>query len=155
VRGARARDHPHGTNLPVGLWDGSTENKTVVKALLADLVSRDLAFEDGLRVVIDGAKALAAGVREVFGDKAAIQRCTLHKRRSVADHLPEKDKEWVDAKLVRACGHAGHKQGLANARELANLLDKTHPAQPPRCGRGWRRCSPSPGSVSTAGSLRR
>ena len=29
-----------GTKKPVGLWDGSTENKTVVRALLADLVSR-------------------------------------------------------------------------------------------------------------------
>jgi hypothetical protein len=73
----------------------------------------------------------------------------------VADHLPEKDKEWVDATLVRAFGYAGHKHGLANARELAKPLDRTHPAQPPRYGRGWRRCSPSPGSVSTAGSLRR
>jgi len=32
-------------------------------------------------VVIDGAKALSAAVREVFGAKALVQRCTLHKRR--------------------------------------------------------------------------
>ena len=41
-----------GTKVPVGLWDGSTENKTVVRALLADLVSRSLAFDDGLLVVL-------------------------------------------------------------------------------------------------------
>jgi len=70
-----------GTKKPVGLWDGSTENKTVVRSLLADLVERGLTFDDGLLVVIDGAKALAAAVREVFGAKALIQRCTLHKRR--------------------------------------------------------------------------
>ena len=70
-----------GTKKPVGLWDGSTEKKTVVRALLADLVSRGLRFEDGLLVVCDGAKALSAAVREVFGAKALIQRCTLHKRR--------------------------------------------------------------------------
>jgi transposase-like protein len=70
-----------GTKVPVGLWDGSTENKTVVKALLADLVQRGLCFDDGVLVVIDGAKALSAAVREVFGDKALVQRCTLHKRR--------------------------------------------------------------------------
>src|SRR6185312_3175723 len=40
-----------GTKKPVGLWDGSTENKTVVRALLADLVDRGLAFDDGLLVV--------------------------------------------------------------------------------------------------------
>jgi hypothetical protein len=67
-----------GTKVPVGLWDGATENKTVVRALLADLVSRGLNAADGLLVVLDGAKALSAAVREVFGAAALIQRCTLH-----------------------------------------------------------------------------
>lgn len=116
-----------GTKVPVGLWDGSTENKTVVRSLLADLVDRGLNFEDGLLVVIDGAKALAAAVREVFGGKALVQRCTLHKRRNVADHLPDKEKEWVDAKLVKAFGHPDPEQGLRNARHLAGLLEKSYP----------------------------
>ena len=68
-----------GTKQPVGPRDGATENKTVARALLADLVERGLKFDDGLLVVLDGAKALSAAVREVFGDKALIQRCTLHK----------------------------------------------------------------------------
>jgi putative transposase len=116
-----------GTKKPVGLWDGSTENKTVVGSLLADLVSRGLAFDDGLLVVIDGAKALSAAVREVFGAKALIQRCTLHKRRNLADHLPDKDKEWVDAKLVKAFNHPDPEQGLYNAKHLAGQLDKRYP----------------------------
>jgi transposase-like protein len=116
-----------GRKLPVGLWDGATENKTVVKALLADLVSRGLSADDGLLVVIDGAKALAAAVNEVFGGLAAVQRCTLHKRRNVADHLPEKEKAWVDAKLVKAFNHSDPELGLRNAKHLAGLLDKTYP----------------------------
>jgi transposase-like protein len=116
-----------GTKVPVGLWDGSTENKTVVRSLLADLVDRGLSFEDGLLVVIDGAKALAGAVREVFGGKALVQRCTLHKRRNVADHLPDKEKDWVDAKLVKAFGHPDPEQGLRNAKQLAGLLEKSYP----------------------------
>ena len=116
-----------GRKLPVGLWDGATENKTVVRALLADLVSRGLSADGGLLVVIDGAKALAAAVNEVFGGLAAVQRCTLHKRRNVADHLPEKEKAWVDAKLVKAFNHPDHELGLRNAKHLAGLLDKTYP----------------------------
>ena len=116
-----------GSKLPVGLWDGATENKTVVRAMLADLVSRGLSAEDGLLVVIDGAKALRAGVQEVFGDLAAVQRCTLHKRRNVADHLPDKEKAWVDAKLVKAFNHPDPDVGLRNAKHLAGLLDKAHP----------------------------
>jgi putative transposase len=117
-----------GTKKPVGLWDGSTENKTVVRSLLADLVDRGLAFDDGLLVVLDGAKALSAAVREVFGAKALIQRCTLHKRRNVADHLPDKDNAWVDAKLVKAFSHADPEQGLRNAKSLAAQLDKNYPS---------------------------
>ena len=117
-----------GTKKPVGLWDGSTENKTVVRSLLADLVDRGLAFDDGLLVVLDGAKALSAAVREVFGAKALIQRCTLHKRRNVADHLPDKDTAWVDAKLVKAFSHPDPEHGLRNAKSLAAQLDKKYPS---------------------------
>ena len=117
-----------GTKVPVGLWDGSTENKTVVRALLADLVSRGLAFDDGLLVVCDGAKALSAAVRDVFGAKALIQRCTLHKRRNIADHLPDKEKAWVDAKLVKAFDHLDPDAGLRNAKRLAAQLDKNYPS---------------------------
>jgi transposase-like protein len=117
-----------GTKKPVGLWEGSTENKTVVRSLLADLVERGLTFDAGLLVVIDGAKALAAAVREVFGAKALIQRCTLHKRRNIADHLPDKDKDWVDAKLVKAFGHPDPETGLRNAKSLAAQLVKNYPS---------------------------
>lgn len=116
-----------GTKKPVGLWDGSTENKTVVTALLADLISRGLRYDDGLLVVLDGAKALSAAVREVFGAKALIQRCTLHKRRNVADHLPDKEQAWVEAKLVKAFCHPDPAQGLGNAKHLAAQLDKCYP----------------------------
>ena len=116
-----------GTKFPVGLWDGATENTTVVRSMLADLVARGLSAEDGLLVVIDGAKALRAGVQEVFGNLAAVQRCTLHKRRNVADHLPDKEKAWVDAKLVKAFHHPDPDLGLRNAKHLAGLLEKAHP----------------------------
>ena len=86
-----------GTKVPVGLRQGDTENKTLVTAMLADLVERGLTYEQGLLVVIDGAKALATGVRSVFGDHAAVQRCVLHKARNVVDHLPKKDRPTVDA----------------------------------------------------------
>ena len=116
-----------GRKLPVGLWDGATENTTVVRAMLADLVSRGLSADDGLLVVIDGAKALRAAVNEVFGDLAAVQRCTFHKRRNVADHLPDKEKAWVDAKLVKAFNHPDPDLGLRNAKHLATLLEAAHP----------------------------
>lgn len=69
-----------GTKVPVGLWLGDTENKVVVTDLLADLVARGLSTERGVLCVLDGGKALAAGVKRVFGEAAQIQRCTIHKQ---------------------------------------------------------------------------
>lgn len=116
-----------GTKVPVGLWEGSTENKTVAKHLLADLVARGLDAEDGLLVVIDGAKALSAAVKAVFGAKAAIQRCTVHKRRNVTEHLPESERGWVDLKLVRALNAPDAAAGLREAKALATALERKHP----------------------------
>ncbi len=67
-----------GTKIPVGLWDGDTENTVVVKDLLADLVGRGLRFEAGILCVIDGTMALAAGVQPDIGQHAVIQRCVVH-----------------------------------------------------------------------------
>lgn len=116
-----------GTKVPVGLWLGSTENKRVVTDLLADLVDRGLDVEAGVLIVIDGAKALAAAVRDVFGDAALIQRCTLHKRRNVADYLPEAERVWVDRKLAKAFHDDDPDRGLRAARDLASALDAQHP----------------------------
>lgn len=117
-----------GTKVPVGLYEGDTENTTVITGLLADLVERGLDATGGLLFVLDGAKALAKGVRKVFGEQALVQRCTVHKRRNVADHLPEKQRKFIDAKLVRAFVHPDPELGERAARELAAGLDRTHPS---------------------------
>ncbi|MGH8939277.1 MAG: transposase, partial [Actinomycetes bacterium] len=116
-----------GTKVPVGLWLGDTENKTVVTSLLADLVARGLRAEDGLLVVIDGAKALAAGVAKVFGEAALVQRCTLHKRRNVADHLPDELAGTIDWRLARAFNHLDPAKGLDQAKRIAGELRADHP----------------------------
>jgi len=47
-----------GVKIPLGLWEGSTENATLARALLADLVDRGLDPEQAILFVIDGGKAL-------------------------------------------------------------------------------------------------
>jgi putative transposase len=41
--------------------------------------------------------------------------------------LPDKDKAWVDAKLVKAFGHHDPEQGLGNIKQLAAKLDESYP----------------------------
>jgi putative transposase len=81
----------------LGLREGATENATVTTALLEDLVARGLDVSAGILVVIDGGKALAAAVTRVFGDRALSQRCQVHQRRNLLEHLPQQDRGWVNA----------------------------------------------------------
>ncbi len=117
-----------GTKVPVGLWEGDTENTTVVKDLLADLVSRGLSCEAGVLFVLDGSKALAAGVGRVFGDRALIQRCQLHKRRNVGGYLPKGYAASVDRQLAKAFADTDPERGLKVAKGIAAQLDERYPS---------------------------
>ena len=116
-----------GTKVPVGLWLGDTENKTVVTHLLADLVARGLRTDGGVLCVIDGAKALVTGIRKVFGDEALVQRCTLHKRRNLTGHLPKELAKTIDRRLAMIFAQPDAVKGLTAARALARELDADHP----------------------------
>jgi putative transposase len=115
-----------GVKIPLGLWEGSTENATVATALLSDLVERGLDPEQGILFVIDGAKALRKAIRNVFGD-APVQRCVRHKERNVLDHLPERDRPSVKQRLRRAWALDDHARALEQLRQLASELDRTYP----------------------------
>jgi len=52
-----------GVKIPLGLWEGSTENATLARTLLADLVDRGLDPEQAVLFVIDGAKGAQKGDR--------------------------------------------------------------------------------------------
>lgn len=116
-----------GTKVPVGLRLGDTENRTVVTDLLADLVARGLRFEHGILAVIDGSKALRSAIGKVFGTKALIQRCTLHKRRNVTDYLPVARRKALDKRLAGIFANADAQAGLRDARQLAAQLKSAHP----------------------------
>jgi transposase-like protein len=115
-----------GVKIPLGLWEGSTENATVATALLADLVERGLDPEQGILFVIDGAKALRKAIRNVFG-AAPVQRCVRHKERNVLDHLPERDRPSVQQRLRRAWALHDHARALDQLRQLARELDRSYP----------------------------
>lgn len=106
--------------------EGSTGYTTLVRGLLVGLRERGLDVTKPILAVLDGAKALAAGVREVF-DHPVIARCQLHKIRNVRDHLPEKLRASVDSRM-RAAYHADSAlEAEAQLTALARELDKTHP----------------------------
>ena len=116
-----------GVKIPLGLWEGSTENAAVATALLSDLVARGLDVEQGVLCVLDGAKALRKAVRDVLGIHTPVQRCVRHKERNVLDHLPERDRPAIKRRLRRAWADTDHGRALDTLRVLAAELDRSHP----------------------------
>ncbi len=115
-----------GTKHPLAVVEGDTENTTVVKDLLVGLRDRGLDTTRPTLVVIDGAKALAAGVAAVF-DHPVVQRCQLHKVRNVEARLPKTVAPTV-AKKIRAAYHDPDALAAEAALEaLARSLDRSHP----------------------------
>ena len=121
--GIDAKGHKH----PLGLREGTTENKGVCRALLSNLIERGLGFEEGILVVIDGGKGLRAAVNSVFGRLAIVQRCQLHKRRNVLDHLPQHTHSFVAKKMDRAYKMRDFGAAKRSLADLAKTLDAQHP----------------------------
>lgn len=111
----------------LGLWHGATENSTVVKGLLEDLVSRGLESERKMLIVLDGAKALRKAVTMVLGEQGLVQRCRIHKLRNVLDQLPEEKKAQAGWRLRGAWANKDPKGAEKELRRTANWLEASWP----------------------------
>src|SRR5947199_5079226 len=129
-----------GSKTILGIRQGATENATVVGELPGDLMQRGFDFSQPRLYVLDGGKALHAAVRKYAGETAPIQRCQVHKRRNVLDHLAEENKSAVARQLNAAYAledYAAAKDALnglhrqllhlnpSAARSLAEGLEET------------------------------
>ncbi|MGH9555708.1 MAG: IS256 family transposase [Terriglobales bacterium] len=118
----------NGVKHVLGLWQGATENATVCKALLEDLVARGVNPERRYLFVLDGSKALRAAVDKVFGARAEVQRCQLHKRRNVKDHLPEHCRADYDRQLRNAYAMTSYADAKAALEKLFRQLERINPS---------------------------
>ena len=117
-----------GKKHALGLWQGATENTVVVKDLLEDLVTRGLAPERRYLFVIDGAKALRAAIERVFGERAEVQRCQLHKRRNVAEYLPKGTQSDYDRRIRNAYAMTGYAEAKAELQKIFRQLERVNPS---------------------------
>jgi transposase-like protein len=115
-----------GVKVPLGLWEGSTENATLARTLLADLVERGLDPGQAILFVLDGGKALRRAIKDVFGEHALVHRCHRHKERNVCDLLPDRDRPRVLARIRGAWALTDPAKAEQELERLANEL-----------GRGW------------------
>src|SRR5216683_2949722 len=108
-----------GTKTVLGIREGATENTAVVGSLLSELVERGLDFSTPRLYILDGGKALHAAVRRHAGEAAFIQRCQVHKKRNVVDHLPDEHKADVRKKLQNA-------YAMSEYSDAKRALEKLH-----------------------------
>jgi len=107
----------------LGIEPGATENAAAVKRLLTHLRDQGLPTDRKYLFVIDGAKALRAGIEEVFGAEQPVQRCRNHKVRNVLDELPE-DQQGQTLNLMRAAWKVPTaEEGEKRLEQLARFLE--------------------------------
>jgi transposase-like protein len=111
-----------GTKVPLGVWCGSTENHTVATELLQNLIKRGLRVDAPMLFVIDGGKGLRKALSDVFGDRAIVQRCQVHKARNVRDHLPDERRAYVRRQMRDAYKSKSVKTAKMMLGQLASWL---------------------------------
>lgn len=116
-----------GRKHPLGLWEGTTENAAVCRALVGSLIDRGLPEERALLFVIDGGKAIRKVIRETWGELALVQRCRQHKQANVTDHLPHAERTFIARKLRAAWSKTDAGAAERELRGLARALEAAHP----------------------------
>lgn len=117
-----------GEKVILGFVQTATENEPVSAAFLRELVERGLRYEQGLLVVIDGAKGLRKAVQTVFGVQALVQRCQWHKRENVIRYLPKGQQATWRCKLQAAYErptYAEAKAALLRLRRELTLINES------------------------------
>jgi transposase-like protein len=79
-----------GKKLPLGFWEGSSENSEICLELLSDVESRGLVLSKRVLWITDGGSGILKALRERFGKKLIHQRCTIHKDNNIQRHLPKR-----------------------------------------------------------------
>ncbi|MGH2705343.1 MAG: IS256 family transposase [Actinomycetota bacterium] len=116
-----------GRKHPLGLWEGTTENAAVCRALVGSLVDRGLRSDRAMLFVTDGGRAIATVIRETWGDLALHQRCRNHKLENITGHLPERERTFI-ARKVRAAWSMNDAAGAERElRGIARHLESAHP----------------------------
>lgn len=111
----------------LGVREGATENAAACTAMLADLRERGLPTDRPILVVVDGSKALPKATRNVFGERAIIQRCQAHKTRNVVDQLPDEMKPSVRQALRDAYAASDADRARTMLTNLVRRLRDEHP----------------------------
>ena len=125
--GRRARGNQRRRRYRWAWWKARRGTAPLYVGWSAACATGGLTADDGILFVLDGGKALRRAVKDVYGDRALVQRCRIHKERNILDHLPARERAWVQAKLRRAWTNPDADEARRDLETLARQLDKVNP----------------------------
>ncbi len=123
-----------GAKRLLGLWAGTTESAELMKTVMQDLKGRNL---NPKIFIIDGSKALKASIDKHY-PWVAIQRCQVHKRRNIFEHVGDDQKVWAQIQMTKIFGSETYAQALTLGKQFATDLSKINDT----AARSWNEAFP-------------
>jgi putative transposase len=117
-----------GRKTILGFHQGASENQAACDGLFSDLAGRGLDFRQLHLNIIDGSKALRAGVRKYCGEASPILRCQLHKRRNIVGHFADEEQSGWDRRLANAYDLRSYREAKAALLRIQDELNHVNPS---------------------------
>ena len=128
-----------GKKLPLGFWEGATENHEICEELLEELERRGLKLSKQVIWVTDGGGGIIKALKGRYGKKLIHQRCTLHKDRNIQRHLPKRYRKRAHhlfATALEQNSYKDAKKDVPGVRALASRHQRVGGGFTPRSARG-------------------
>ena len=116
-----------GVKIPLGLWEGSTENATVATALLSDLVERGLDLEPGHAVRDRRRQGAAQGDPRRARARRRSSAVSATRSATCSTTCPNATGPPSSAGCAGRGPRPDHDRALDQLQALAGELDRTHP----------------------------
>ena len=111
-----------GKKLPLGFWEGATENHEICEELLSELERRGLKLSKRVLWVTDGGGGIIKALKDRYGKKLIHQRCTLHKDRNLQRHLPKRYRKQAHHLFSTALEQNSYKDAKKMLQEFERWL---------------------------------
>ena len=111
-----------GKKLPLGFWEGATENHEICEELLSELERRGLKLSKQVLWVTDGGGGIIKALKDRYGKKLIHQRCTLHKDRNIQRHLPKRYRKQAHHLFSTALEQNSYKDAKKMLQEFERWL---------------------------------
>jgi len=113
-----------GDKVPLGFWEGGTENSEICLELLNNLEGRGLNFYNKIIWVTDGGKGVIKALKDKIGKKLIHVRCSIHKDRNIQSHLPKRYRKEAHHRFRTALAQVEYIEAKKMLLELEKWLRK-------------------------------